>query len=57
MDYEKLPWYLTVKQAAEILQVHPNTLYKFIHAGMFQGAYKVGRAWRIPTKDLLCLNE
>jgi excisionase family DNA binding protein len=37
--------YLTVRQAAERLEVHPNTVSQWIRQGYFPGAYKRG-----PTK-------
>ncbi|MFQ5342295.1 MAG: helix-turn-helix domain-containing protein [Anaerolineae bacterium] len=37
---------LTVEQVAEILQVHPQTVYGLLRAGHIRAA-KVGRAWRV----------
>ena len=37
---------LTVDQVAEILQVHPQTVYSLLRAGHIRAA-KVGRTWRV----------
>ncbi len=37
---------LRVDQVAEILQVHPQTVYALLRAGKIRAA-KVGRAWRV----------
>jgi excisionase family DNA binding protein len=42
---------LTVEQAAKILQVDPNTLYRWSRAGKFP-ASKIGKEWRILYTDL-----
>ena len=41
----------TPKQVAEILQVHPYTILKWIRAGKLK-AIKVGRVYRIQSSDL-----
>ena len=54
---------LTVKEVAELLCIHENTVYNWIHSGRlpaFKSAdnpYTVARHWRIRRKDLLCLIE
>ncbi len=42
---------LTVKQAAEYLQVHPLTVNRHLNAGNLPGR-KVGSRWRIRKEDL-----
>ena len=54
--YHEARWLMTVGDAAEVLQVHPNTIYNWIHSGKLW-AFKLGRAWRIPKEGLLCLSE
>ena len=47
---------LTTKQVKEILGIHINTVYKYIHSGALK-AFKLGGAnsvkhWRIREEDL-----
>ena len=41
----------TLEEAAEILQVHPRTVYNYVHNGSIR-AIKVGRSWRISEDNL-----
>jgi excisionase family DNA binding protein len=43
--------YLTVQQAAEILNINPRTVTKFLTTGQLKGA-KMGRIWRLDEKDV-----
>jgi excisionase family DNA binding protein len=43
---------LTVDQAAELLQVDPNTIYRWARAGKFP-ASKIGKEWRVLYSDVL----
>jgi excisionase family DNA binding protein len=43
--------FLTVAQAAECLEVHPNTVYRMILRGHLR-AVRAGRLWRIPRSEL-----
>jgi excisionase family DNA binding protein len=43
-----------VKQAAELMGVHPKTVEDYIEAGALPAA-KMGRAWVMLTKDVLAL--
>ena len=45
---------LTVEQAAEYLQVHKVTVYKYIRAGLLPAA-KLGKVYRIYRHDLEAL--
>lgn len=45
---------LTVEQAAEYLQIHKVTVYKFIRAGVLPAA-KLGKVYRIYRRDLEAL--
>ena len=38
--------YLNIRQAAELLKVHPNTIRNWLKAGELPGK-KIGRLWRI----------
>lgn len=42
---------LTLKEVAERLRLHPNTLRRYIKKGKL-AAMKFGRVWRIEEKDL-----
>lgn len=42
---------LTTEQVAEILQVHPFTVLKYIKQGKLKGI-KLGRVWRIRESDV-----
>lgn len=41
--------YMTVKQAADLLQVHPNTIRNWIEAGILR-RYQVSRGFRVLLK-------
>lgn len=43
--------YLTTEQVANILQVHPLTILKFIKQGKLKGV-KIGRVYRIQEADV-----
>ncbi|MFA6991844.1 MAG: helix-turn-helix domain-containing protein [Candidatus Gracilibacteria bacterium] len=43
--------YLTTEQVANILQVHPLTILKFIKQGKLKGV-KIGRVYRIQENDV-----
>ncbi|MGH2400371.1 MAG: helix-turn-helix domain-containing protein, partial [bacterium] len=45
---------LTVEQAAEYLQIHKVTIYKYIRAGLLPAA-KLGKVYRIYRRDLEAL--
>lgn len=43
---------LTIAQAAKLLQVDPNTIYRWARAGKFP-ASKIGKEWRVLRADVL----
>ena len=43
---------LTIRQAAKLLQVDPNTIYRWARVGKFP-ASKIGKEWRILHSDVL----
>lgn len=43
---------LTIRQAAKLLQVDPNTLYRWARAGKFP-AGKIGKEWRVLKSDVI----
>lgn len=45
---------LTVEQAAESLQIHKVTVYKYIRSGLLPAA-KLGKVYRIYRKDVEAL--
>lgn len=47
---------LTVEQAAEYLQFHKVTVYKYIRSGLLPAA-KLGKVYRIYRKDVEALLE
>lgn len=50
------PELLTVEQAADYLQMHKVTVYKYIRAGRLPAA-KLGKVYRIYRKDVEALLE
>lgn len=50
-DWDRVPLFLTVIEAAELLAVHRNTVMNQIRSGRLQ-AHKIGREWRI-SKDAI----
>lgn len=44
----------TITEAAELLGVHVNTLYRLCRSGKL-GAFRIGNAWRIPGDNLEAL--
>ncbi len=47
---------LTVEQAADYLQIHKVTIYKYIRSGMLPAA-RLGKVYRIFRRDLEALVE
>lgn len=43
---------LTIRQAAKLLQVDPNTIYRWARAGKFPGS-KIGKEWRVLHSDVI----
>lgn len=43
---------LTIKQAAKLLQVDPNTIYRWARSGKFPGS-KIGKEWRVLHTDVI----
>ena len=56
MAYDSLPEVLTVKQAAEFLQVATITIQRSIKTGKLK-AFKIGSEYRIYKEDLISLIE
>ena len=48
---EDKPVYYTIKEAAEIINVHENTIRNWIESGTLQ-AIHIGDIWRIPKESL-----
>jgi len=42
---------LKVAEVAELLRVHPSTIYRLIKIGEFPG-FKIGQTWRIDAENL-----
>ena len=49
--------YLSVRDAARILGVHEQTIYRKLWRGEFEGVVRVGRAIRIPCEALTTFPE
>ncbi len=43
--------YYTVKEAAQILRVHPRTVRRWLKEGKLKGK-KIGRIWLIPKTEI-----
>ncbi len=43
---------LTVKMVAEIMSKHPETIYRWLKAGVFKRAFKVQDGYLIPEKEV-----
>lgn len=48
---------LTVEQAAERLQMHPDTIRRFLRDGTLPGRKLGARQWRIPASSLKAYME
>jgi excisionase family DNA binding protein len=48
--------YITVAEAAKILNIHPRTVTKYLITGQLRGA-KMGRIWRLDEKDIRAFFE
>ena len=48
--------YYTVEQIAQMLQMHPKTVQRYIREGKLR-AVKVGKGWRISGHDLSTFTE
>jgi excisionase family DNA binding protein len=51
-DKDNKPKLLTIKEAADRAQIHPETAYKLARSGKMPGAVKLGGVWRINCKRL-----
>jgi excisionase family DNA binding protein len=47
---EKLTGLLTISEVAEILRVHPTTIYRLVKRGVLPG-FKIGGNWRIDKRS------
>jgi len=47
------PDVLTVRQAAELLAMSTETIYRLARQGLLPGAVHVGRSWRVSRRTLL----
>ena len=48
--------FFTVTELAKFFKVNPKTIYRRLWAKQIP-AYKVGKAWRIAKKDIICLKR
>jgi excisionase family DNA binding protein len=52
MSGAALPPFLTIEQAAQELQVHAKTAYRWANEGRLPGAFRVQRCWRVSREKL-----
>lgn len=50
--FEEYPDILTPEEVSEILRIGMNRVYGHLNTGVIN-AYKEGRIWRIPKKEIL----
>lgn len=43
---------LTVPQVAELVNIHPDTLYRLCRSGQFPPALQIGGRWRVSVPKL-----
>ena len=43
---------ISVADAAELVGVHPDTLYRLCRSGQFEPAISIGRQWRVSVPRL-----
>jgi excisionase family DNA binding protein len=48
-----LPTFLTIEQAAEVLNIHEKTAYRWAAEGRLPGAFRVNRCWRVSRPRLI----
>jgi len=48
---EKLTTVMTVREVAEVLRVHPATVYRLVRRGVLPG-FKLGGNWRVNRESL-----
>ena len=51
MQLEKLTTVMTVREVAELLRVHPTTVYRLVKRGVLPG-FKFGGNWRVDREAL-----
>lgn len=51
--FSGLPDLLTLAQAREALQIGKNKMLELLAEGEFEGAFKIGRQWRIPKNSVI----
>jgi excisionase family DNA binding protein len=56
IDRPTLPELFTVKETAEYLHLHPDTVIKLLRTGRIRGAKVMGK-WVVRAEDLLHLSE
>ncbi|WP_410875182.1 helix-turn-helix domain-containing protein [Nocardia sp. A7] len=53
-EHHAVPSYISLKKAAELVDVGPKTIRNWIAAGQIQG-YKLGQMWRVDRGEVLQL--
>ena len=51
--FNNLPDLLTVSQARSALQIGKNKMLELLADGQIEGAFKLGRTWRIPKTSIV----
>ncbi len=44
---------LTIDEACELLTVGKSTIYQMLGNGDIEGAFRIGKVWKIPRKAIL----
>ena len=44
---------LTIDEACELLTVGKSTIYQMLGNGAIEGAFRIGKVWKIPRKAIL----
>ncbi len=51
-NWDDAPVLLSTEQAAGLMQIHLNTMKRWLYDGKIPGARKIGRDWRIDKASL-----
>lgn len=50
--FQELPDLLNVNEARQALRLGKNKILELLAAGEIEGAFKIGRTWRIPKDSI-----
>lgn len=52
-----MPPYMLTKEVCDFFRASRSTVLLWLREGKFDGAYKVGKDWRIPKQSVIDLSE